>query len=193
MSSANTRWPRLGIKIHDSLDWQEISYTTASVIEMADAIQNNPHPIQTKTKTGAPAVWDPAIESLLRSLAKKPNALKAINHHRPKVPARVVALNRAVHFHVVRELTPKGRGQTKAAQARVSAAWGGVSEGQIKDDVAEYSVSSPTEYRSDDAKRIAEQLIAIYRQAKSASRRNALLAIDSDMKHRGATEKERKK
>ena len=120
------------------MDWVETEYSAELVQELADAISRNPHPIETRTATGAPAVWSTTIESLLRKVAVSPAVLTALIHRRPTPPGRVVGFNRAVHFHVQMELN--GR-RVKDARDAVAKAWR-VSDGQIKDDVAANRVDS---------------------------------------------------
>lgn len=178
--STDARWPRLMLGVHPVLDWVEDSYSKELLLEMAEAVRKNPHPIQTRSAAGALGVWDSPIESLLRSLAASPAALKALNHRRPTPPARVVALNRAVHFHVVFELLPDGRGRATDAWHKVATAWN-VSDGHVKDDVAQFRVDDPRTYRADDAKRLAEQIIALAGANTGKSRIEVLGDFSQDM------------
>lgn len=166
----SVRWPRLQLEYHPVLDRVVVQYTPAFLLDMADAISKNPHPIQTKTATGAPGVWDPAIEALLRSLADKPAALKVLNHRR----FDVVPLNRAVHFHIGVALHPLRK--KLAIRKDIATVWGGISEGQVKDDVTSFP----------DAARLTEQLIAVALHKVGCTREDALSLIDADMRDRAA-------
>jgi hypothetical protein len=139
MKADPSRWPRLKLDTHPVLDWVEPFYDRAWLLTVAEAVRKNPHPIQTKLATGGWGVWDNGIERLLRTLADNEAALRALNHRRPTPPARVVGLNRAVHFHVVLELLPESRSRVKQAWGKVAAVWG-VSDRHIKDDVASFRV-----------------------------------------------------
>ncbi len=139
MSADVARWPSLKLETHPVLDWVEITYSKSWLLEISEAVSKNPHPIQTRTATGIPGVWDPAIEMVLRALANNRAALKALNHRRPTPPSRVVALNRAVHFHVQVALDPECK--RTAVRADVADAWG-VKDAQVKDDVARFLVGN---------------------------------------------------
>lgn len=191
MSADATRWPRLRLETHPLLDWVETEYTKERLLEMAEAINKNPNPIRAFTASGkVHGVWDPAIEKVLRALVDNDVALKALNHRRPKPPARVVGLNRAAHFHVWVALNP-GR-QVKAAWAAVADAWG-VTASQVKDDVAKYGVKDSGEYRTNDAVRIVKQIIHNASRMTGHSRAQVLSDFEVDLRDRGATMERRKK
>ena len=184
------RWPNLKIATHPMLDWVEPVYDATLLLEMAKAVSENPHPIQTRTAAGMPGVWDPVIEGLLRALAEKPAALKLLNEPRPTMPREVKGLNRAVHYHVRLELRD---GRVKDALADVAEVWG-KSEDTIKEDRTMFSVNNrkknpernPRRYLPDDAERIAAQVINDSMVARRMTRTEVLAAFDADMKHRAA-------
>ena len=180
MSNGTLRWPRLGLEYHPELDWVVTTYTVESVRAMADAVDKNPHPIQTKTPQGAPAVWDPAVAGLLRALAESPAALKELNKTGDKHPRE--GLNRAVHVHVLRKLHPKRK--AKMIRGDVAVAWG-AKDATVKDDATAYKARDG-HYRADDAERLTNWLTAFACQKLACSRTEALQAIDADMRDRGA-------
>jgi hypothetical protein len=175
-----SRWPNLQLATHPVLDWVETTYDPATLLEMADAIRKDPHPIQTRTAAGMPAVWNPPIEALLRALADTPAALEKLNRTRPTPPRRVEGLNRAVHYLVRLELR---NDRVKDALADVAKVWG-ASEATIKEDRTNHSVKNPREYKRDDANRLAAQIINDTAVRQSKTRAEVLKAFDADMKHR---------
>jgi hypothetical protein len=191
-----SRWPNLKLATHPVLDWVETTYDQATLLKMAEAISKNPHPIQTRTATGAAGVWDTAIESLLRALADAPAALEKLNRTRPTPPRRVVGLNRAVHYFVQLEiLGPDGLGYERKDDAlkNVSDAWG-KSVATIKEDRTTHTAkTNPSQYwcddtgdiqRPEDAKRVTEQILVAAMVAYGMTRTEALKGFDSDMRHR---------
>jgi hypothetical protein len=182
MNDEDARWPRLKLGAHSDLDWHEVQYTAESLENMADAMRDNPHPIQTRTADGLPGVWDLAIEKVLRALAANSAALKAMNHRRPTPPARIVGLNRAVHFRVRHELHPEYK--TISVWLEVGKLWD-VSSGQVKDDVSEYKADGNI-YRSDDAVRIVQQITNDVSNMTGRMRLDVLKDFDADMNDRAA-------
>jgi hypothetical protein len=179
------RWPRLKLEPHPLLDWCPIFYGKARLLEIADALGAISTPA-IPVKGRRDAVWNMAIENVLHALAANKAALKALNRRKPTLPARVLGLNRAVHFHVQAELHPEHK--RTAIYADVGDAWG-VSAGQVKDDVREYAVRDGREYRPDDAKRL---MLTIVHNTCNASGRplvDVLRDFDADLRDRGATEK----
>lgn len=176
-----SRWPNLQLATHPVLDWVETTYEPATLLLMAEAISKNPHPIQTRAAAGQPGAWDSAIEQLISTLADSPAALKALNQRRPLPPRKVVGLNRAVHFLVRLEM--RGSGETKRALSDVAKVWDST-EATIKEDRTTFSVKTPTEYRHDDAKRIAAQIINDTSVTRGMTRTEVLEAFDADMKRR---------
>ena len=182
MNGEDARWPRLKLGAHGDLDWHEVQCTAESLEKMADAMRDNPHPIQTRTAEGLPGVWDLAIERVLRALAENSAALKALNHHRPTPPARVVGLNRAVHFHVRHALHPEHK--TTSVWLEVGKLWA-VSSGQVKDDIGEYKADG-NHYRSDDAVRIVQQITNDVANTTGRTHLEVLKDFDADMNDRAA-------
>lgn len=190
MSADVARWPRLKLPAHRVLDWCETKYTKETLLEMADAVGDSYIPVKGRRD----AVWSTAVEKVLRALAASPAALKELNHRRPTPPARVVGLNRAVHFHVLTEVYPERK--RTAIYADVGDAWG-VSPGHVKADVREYAVPDPgpkdavrsVPYRHDDAKRLMLTIVHNVCVATGRERVDVLKDFDADMRDRGATEK----
>jgi hypothetical protein len=191
-----SRWPNLKLDTHPVLDWVERTYDQATLLEMAEAVREHKHPINAKTPTGMPGVWNTAIESLLRALAEKPAALEKLNRHRPTPPRRVEGLNRAVHYFVQLEiLGPDGLGYDRKDDAlkNVSDAWV-KSVATIKEDRTTHTAkTSPNQYwcddtgdiqRPEDAKRVTEEILIAAVVAHGMTRTEALKAFDSDMRHR---------
>ena len=176
-----SRWPNLRLATHQVLDWVETTYDPATLLAMAEAISKSPHPIQTRTAAGLPGVWDSAIEQLIRTLVDSPAALKALNKPRLLPPRQVVGLNRAVHYQVRLEM--RGEGEIKRAMSDVAKVWS-ATEATIKEDRTIFSVKTPAEYRHDDAKRIAAQIINDTSVTRGITRAEVLEAFDADMKHR---------
>ena len=170
-------WPKLKIRPHPALDWRVTEFRAEHLIELADAVSKNPRPIQAKTATGAPALWDPAIEAVLRALADNKKAIAALN----KPPAKVDALNRAVHYHVLRELHPKEK--VLVLQKKVSAIWD-VTDGQVKDDCATYGAQKTKWFKPLDAPRIAKEIINVVCVAHKRTRAEVLKDFDADMEYR---------
>jgi hypothetical protein len=185
MSGDVSRWPRLNLETHPFLDWVETEYTVEFLQQMAEAINKSAHPIQVRTAKGTPGVWDPAtIAKLLRALAGKPVALKKLNHRRPTAPARVIALNRAVHFHVRRAMDPNSL--IKSTWIDVATAWGLRAAEQVKDDVTKYRVKHAGEYRADDAARIFKDIVSKVCKTTGRTRARVLEDFDADMCARAA-------
>jgi hypothetical protein len=191
MNADLARWPHLKIPTHPVLDWHETEYTATSLLEMAAAVSDTTIPVKGRRD----AVWSTAIESVLRSLADNVAALKALNHHRPTPPARVVGLNRAVHVHVLAELHPDQ--QAKRIWGEVAKAWG-CSDRHVKDDVSKHSVQDPgpkdavrtVPYRPDDAERLVQTIVVNVCNARTragkprSSREDVLEDFDKDMRYR---------
>jgi hypothetical protein len=173
--------------VHPVLDWCETEYTEARLIEMVDAIRKHPHSIEARPADGPLSFWNLAIEQVLRALADAPAALKALNHRQKRPPARVVGLNRAVHFHLRAELHP---GKKTALYAEVGEIWG-VSLGQVKDDVREHALVKDAKAlmveRRYDAKRL--MLMTVHNVCNArlragehrSSRDDVLEDFDNDM------------
>jgi hypothetical protein len=185
--NTKNRWPRLKLGVHPVLDWVEDHYTTEWLLEVATAVSKNPHPIQARAADGTPAVWDTALEKLLRTLAASPKALDALNHRKPTVPARVLGLNRAVHFYVQRELLGGTKETEKKARGIVADVWR-VSDGHVKDDVTDFRAATPTEYRQDDAKRLMDHIVAsTMATTTNKSRDDVLKDLAADLCERATT------
>jgi hypothetical protein len=181
------RWPNLKLPTHPALDWVEPLYSSERLLEMANAISKNPHPIQTRTPEGMPGVWDTAIESVLRALASNAAALKEMNHRRPLPPRRVVGLNRAVHYIVCLELR---KGAAKRALADVATVWD-AKEATVREDCTDFHVKKRSPFAPTDAHFIAEQIIAGCSINRHVLRATVLKAFDADMKHRAAQLREK--
>jgi hypothetical protein len=171
MSGPDTsRWPNLQGRAHPTLDWHVTEYTAARLIEMADAVSKNPHPIQTRTATGEPGVWDPAIETVLRAVAADHKALAALNHKVKLIPADIVGRNRAVHCRV---LALVKRTKAEERDAYVAKIWG-TSPGQIRKDLGNH----------DDAGHVVEQLINAVCVVRRRERADVLKDLNADMHYR---------
>ena len=97
-------------------------------------------------------------------------------------------------------------GTEAVAATHVAAHWGevatvwGVSDGQVKDDVSDYSVVDPgpadgvrsVPYRRDDAKRLMLEILVNRCNASRRSRKQVLKDFDADMRHRAAESKRKK-
>jgi hypothetical protein len=177
------RWPNLKLPSHPVLDWHETRYADAQLLAMADAVSKSQHAIP----AAGGGVWDTAIEAVLRTLADNPRALDELNRRKPTLPARVLGVNRAVHFHVLTELRS---GKKLANKRDVGEIWR-VSDKQVEADVRQHQMRG-TRYRPDDAKRLMLTIVTNVCKASGLSREDVLKAFDADMRHR-ATESRRKK
>jgi hypothetical protein len=211
----NTRWPKLGGVIeklqqygvprgvHYALDWVEgYTYTRERLLEIAKDM-SRAAPIPTADGNG---VWNNAIEILLQALADNKGALEALNHRKPTMPARFVSLNRAVHVYVLLALRPaKSR---RSAYMEVGKVWGrqytmveeDVGANTLKDDTPD---SRPVlragvwhgvwhaPYLMEEILRTACRSTPAYKDIIPAyhgiQRRQALLALDSDLRVRAST------
>jgi hypothetical protein len=180
----------LKFSVHPALDWCETEYTAARLLEIAAAVRMHPHPIEARTAEGLTSFWNLAIEQVLRALAGSPAALKALNHRQRTPPARIVGLNRAVHFHVQAEMHHDWK--KAAIHADVAEAWG-VASAQIKADVRKYALANDAKALAVDGLYDAKRLmLMIVHNACNTSRRpraKVLRDFDADLRDRGATEK----
>jgi hypothetical protein len=183
MSADAARWPRLKLPTHPVLDWIETVYAKAQLLTMADAVGSNAHAI----RAASGEVWDTAVETVLRALATSPTALKALNHRRPTLPARVLGVNRATHFHVLTELHP---GKKSANKRDVAKVWR-VTDKHVEADVREYQMRGTT-YRPDDAKRLMLTIVNNTCKASGRARAAVLKDFDADMRHRAVASRKKK-
>jgi hypothetical protein len=108
----------------------------------------------------------------LNALADCPEALAALNHAQPTVPADVLGLNRAVHYNVHLKILG---GKALAEQTLVGELWG-VGSAQIKADNSDHGGRART---------IIERIIAEARKHPAyESEGAALAALHADMKDR---------
>lgn len=207
MSTDAARWPRLGLSLHPVLDWCETQYTAAQLVEIANAVRANPHPIEGRSAQGSPGLWNFAIEQVLRKLAETPAVLKELNRRGTTPPWHVKGLNRAVHYHVRMALAPEGL--IKTAMCEVAKAWGCESYARVKDDVAAFRVDDADPHASQyvldgvtrayqDARGVpnapffVDQIVKAVCRRSGRTRAQVLADFDADMHDRGATEVKRK-
>lgn len=210
----NARWPRLGPVIeklqrpgiqrgvHYALDWVPYSYSREQLLLIAKDLKRAP-----SIPTSNGGVWNNALDILLLELADNKAALKALNHRQPTLPVTgLITLNRAVHAYVVRQLNTQ---KTAAgAYLDVGTEWG-VKEDQVEADVGMHMLriedlpANATPMVRDGiwhAAYIAEEILKAaclstpaYKDVipayKGITRRQALVALDADLKTRAASAK----
>jgi hypothetical protein len=77
----------------------------------------------------------PAAARFFLHIAKTPAAIKVMNRHRPKVPRKILGLNRAAHCLARSEVL--GKDQKKQARHDVAMAWR-TSDATIRDDLGDF-------------------------------------------------------
>jgi len=77
----------------------------------------------------------PSATRFFLHIAKTPAAIKAMNHHRPLVPRKILGLTRAAHC--IARLEVLGKERKKEARHDVATAWR-TSDATIRDDLGDF-------------------------------------------------------
>jgi hypothetical protein len=144
-------WPRLALP-EGELDYRVGQYDAAWFLDMAKRIESGQ-----------------AVATAARCflhLAETPDAIDALNHHRPGVPREIRGLNRAAHYVARLELV--GEDRRKAVRHEIAMAWETADE-TIRDDVVDFGKR---------AQALIERLVSHW---SHGDRRAFLEAFDADM------------